>query len=58
MPVGTIFAFRINAQATLQHLNDTELTEQLSYEDSESKLMVGYVRDVSIYPLNAFMINS
>lgn len=47
MPVGTIFAFRINAQATLQHLNDAELIEQLSYEDSENKLMVGYVRDVS-----------
>lgn len=52
LPVGTLFAFRIDARASLEHLED-ELESDVPAVDEgaaplEGKVFVGYVRDVSL----------
>ncbi|KAI5120079.1 hypothetical protein M0805_002640 [Coniferiporia weirii] len=47
MPVGTIFAFRLNELASLSHLRDPEVERKLSLEKTEDEIFMGYVTEVS-----------
>lgn len=51
LPIGSIFAFSINARATLEHVCDVELERDL--ESYEPRLMIGYVRDVCVSTLSS-----
>ncbi|KAI5114689.1 hypothetical protein M0805_004466, partial [Coniferiporia weirii] len=58
MPVGTIFAFRLNELASLSHLHDPEVERKLALEKTEDEVFMGYVTEVSPSGLEVGLLTS